>query len=43
MGTPIGLKVPIGALVLIYSDGTLLFVEPVSEVFEPHKFGAKAN
>ena len=43
METPIVLKTPTGDLVLIYSDGRALIVEPDGEVFEPHKFGAKAN
>ena len=43
MDTPIILKMPTGDLMLIYSDGTVLFIEPDGEVFEPHKFGAKAN
>lgn len=34
MDTPIVLKMPTGDLMLIYSDGSVLFVEPDGEVVE---------
>jgi len=34
METPIVLKMPTGDLVLIYSDGTVLFIEPDGKVVE---------
>ena len=39
METPIILKMPTGDLVLIYSDGRVLFIEPDGEVVEPHPCG----
>lgn len=36
MDTPIVLKMLASQLMLIYGDGTVLFIEPDCDVFEPH-------